>query len=64
MDMYQAFFYHYEISAYCLNISYILVIACVHRFANKVSPAWRIISHMKGKLKNYLALLMVTTEGT
>jgi hypothetical protein len=34
----QALFYHYEISGYCFDIPYILVMACMYRLAYKFGP--------------------------
>ena len=55
------FFYDYEIAAYSFNVSYVLVVACMNLLADKVGPTWRlIIGHIKGTLKNYLAILIVS----
>ena len=60
MDVDKSFLYDYEIAAYCFNVSYILVVACMYRLADKVGPTWRLFGHKEGTLNNYLAILIVS----
>ena len=57
VDIDKSFFYDYEVSADCFNVSYILVIACMYWLADKVGPTWTLTRHVEGTLENYLAIL-------
>jgi hypothetical protein len=56
----KSFFYDYEVAAYCFNVSYVLVVASMYWFADKVSPTWTLLWLIEGALKNYLAILIVS----
>ena len=60
VDIDKVFFYDYEIAAYCFYVSYVLVVACMHWFIDKVGPTWRLVRHIEDTLKNYLAIIIVT----